>query len=1197
MAASDYYDVVQELYVGYFGRPADHYGLINMAASLEATGVAANIGAINSAYGTNTSVKDLVDSFGNSSESTTLYGSGTTATFVNAIFNQVLNRDALVAGLDFWVDAIDNGGLTRGKAALAIMEGALNNTSAQGLIDAAAVTNKITVATNFTAAQDTVDEIVSYSGATAAASARTMLLAVNDTTDTTAYQTTVDATLTSIVTAAAAAANPPQTFTLTTGVNSFTGGSGGDTFNAPYNSTSGMTFDSSDSLDGGAGTDTLNVGIGGTGTYQAASLANIENVVANFTAAGTLSLLGATGVSSVKIQGPTDNVIVTGVGSTSTGLTVTNTDKNITYSFASSAVSGSTDTASLTLSAVTGGTYTIASIETLNIASTGSANTITTLTAAAASNLVVTGDQTLTITNNLGVVATVDASAATGKVDLDFDTLGAVTVTGGSGNDVFSFETTAGAVSVTGNAGNDSFTFDNGATLTAADTVSGGDGTDTLVAYVANLDTTATATPYSKISGIETLKITDALANTVSTAGVQAGITTVTLNAGGTGTLTLEAGAQTVNISSSLTGGLTINDTGTATTDTLTITNSASAADDMGDGNALTIGGFETVTINGTGTGTATSQTFSTIAITADTGGSATLNLTGSNTFTTSGAITAKTINASGLTGTAVLTMSTAAASGLSTITGSAGGDTLLGDSSSSIDGGAGNDSIVGGSGADTLVGGDGLDTITSGAGNDTINAGAGNDSIIFGDNLTYLDSVDGGDGTDALSVTNASLTAINALSISSVTSLNAAISNVESVLVSDDLDQTSFDIARLDSISSISLVDWAGAEAIIGMVANSTVTLLDTGGDTNGTDDLTLTYADATGSADALTINLKNDATSNFGDVTIASIENLTIASSQVTADAATIRTHTFDLTATGLTTLTLTGTESFDISGVAVNATTITASGVTDTGASAPLVKLLGGSANQSITGSAGADTINAGAGADTIDGGAGADSITGGTGIDNITGGTGADTILGGSGNDVITLTESTAAVDDVVLDYSEAGLYVDTVTGFTTGSSGDEIQLSMGGLELAGTSGIHSATTNFQALNANTDAAAGAGTVQVMTTAAASAGAANIFVLSGATFADVSEVEDGLETGGSYQIGVSVTDADLAAADAFIVVYTDGVNAYVASARIVTDPSTNGVFAAGGLDVNNLVTLAGVTTIGSSTFAAANFEWIA
>jgi hypothetical protein len=74
-------------------------------------------------------------------------------------------------------------------------------------------------------------------------------------------------------------------------------------------------------------------------------------------------------------------------------------------------------------------------------------------------------------------------------------------------------------------------------------------------------------------------------------------------------------------------------------------------------------------------------------------------------------------------------------------------------------------------------------------------------------------------------------------------------------------------------------------------------------------------------------------------------------------------------------------------------------------------------------------------------------------------------------------------------------------------------------------------------------------------------------------------------------------VSATDAHIVAADAFVVVYSDGTDSYVATARVVTDPGTNAVFAAGALTVTNVAKLVGISTIGATTFSASNFEWIA
>jgi Ca2+-binding RTX toxin-like protein len=340
--------------------------------------------------------------------------------------------------------------------------------------------------------------------------------------------------------------------------------------------------------------------------------------------------------------------------------------------------------------------------------------------------------------------------------------------------------------------------------------------------------------------------------------------------------------------------------------------------------------------------------------------------------------------------------------------------------------------------------------------------------------------------------------------------------------------------------------------------------------------------------------------ATADYGNLTVAGIETINITANEATADA-TVRVATLgmsvsrtDGTTTRAVTVNVSGTESVTLDTV-VGADVINASGITGT-ARLIMTNTTGSAIAQTITGGAGADNIYAGGGADSLVGGGGADSLFGGTGVDTITGGEGADTIFGGAGNDSITLTETVAAVDDVVLDYSGVGTEIDSIIGFVTGTAGDEIQLSLGALETAGTSGIHSAATNFQQLDANTDAAAGAAAVQVLT-GAATAGANNVFVLRGTNLSSASDVEDALETGGAFALTVSATDAHIVAADAFVVVYSDGTDSYVATARVVTDPGTNAVFAAGALTVTNVAKLVGISTIGATTFSASNFEWIA
>ena len=172
-SASSYSTLVQELYVAYFGRPADYFGLQNFEAALAAANAPTDPAALAAAYSTNAAVKTLVDSFGTSHESTALYGSGSTESFVNAIFENLFNRPAAVAGLTFWVNAINSGAVSKGDAALAILAGAESNSTTQGKADWTLIGNKIGVASSFTTALgSSSSQIVAYAGATAAQDAR-----------------------------------------------------------------------------------------------------------------------------------------------------------------------------------------------------------------------------------------------------------------------------------------------------------------------------------------------------------------------------------------------------------------------------------------------------------------------------------------------------------------------------------------------------------------------------------------------------------------------------------------------------------------------------------------------------------------------------------------------------------------------------------------------------------------------------------------------------------------------------------------------------------------------------------------------------------------------------------------------------------------------------------------------------------------
>ena len=377
-------------------------------------------------------------------------------------------------------------------------------------------------------------------------------------------------------------------------------------------------------------------------------------------------------------------------------------------------------------------------------------------------------------------------------------------------------------------------------------------------------------------------------------------------------------------------------------------------------------------------------------------------------------------------------------------------------------------------------------------------------------------------------------------------------------------------------------------------MASGSTVVVLaDNAADT---DILTLSLADNTGTADVVNYTMTQAATDDYGVLAIAGAETVNLAINEAAATSTVYvgtlgLTLTSDGTTTRAITLNVSGTEALTVD-TAIGATTINTTGLSG---AFIMTDTTGSALAQTITTGAGGDTIYGGGGADTIDTGSGADSVVAGTGADVVTGGLGADTLVGGAGNDSIILTEGTASVDRVTLNYSGVGTEFDVITGFATTSTGDNIAISYGSFNTAGTSGVAAAATTI-ADHAGTAIAAAAASTYVRLTSATTLTTGTVFGLGGATFADTSAVEDALETGGSFALTGSNAAFDAVGAS-YTVVYTDGTDAYVALAYANTRTTDNTAFEAGDLVVKNIAKIVGVTSIGSTTFASANFDYTA
>ncbi len=239
MATQASLDQIQNLYIAFYGRPADLAGQTYWADELEAA---------------NGDLTAIIDAFASSEEYDSQYGDLTNEELVNALYQQILGRDAEQAGLDYYVGELEAGNITEGGIALAILNGATGD-------DSITMANRKAVADEFTAAVEAGDK--EY-GADQLAAAKALLAGVTSETD----PATVDVDI--VVDAFPDAeepvdpGTPGELFSLTASTDVLTGTENDDTFEGylsqnPFAGGVSNTLSSADRIDGGEGTDTLDV--------------------------------------------------------------------------------------------------------------------------------------------------------------------------------------------------------------------------------------------------------------------------------------------------------------------------------------------------------------------------------------------------------------------------------------------------------------------------------------------------------------------------------------------------------------------------------------------------------------------------------------------------------------------------------------------------------------------------------------------------------------------------------------------------------------------------------------------------------------------------------------------------------------------------------------------------------------------------
>jgi len=601
--------------------------------------------------------------------------------------------------------------------------------------------------------------------------------------------------------------------------------------------TTDATLTSADIIDGGAGNDTIFAGATAAAQTLAPVLTSIETLTLTQTPINqrtlTFDATNVTGLTSINIRnagsvsgssgsvGESEVIALTNLAKTTTvgivgGTAIAGalaagdfTGSQIAATFTSAAAA---DTQKIAISTKgVAGVLTLATAETVEITATGNgtsaANTIGTLAATAVKTLNIRGTGDLTVSaSDMAATTAVNASTTTGKITFVAEaattsftftggtgdtnvsgmSTGTVVVTTGAGADTIDLSANNSTSTIVAGAGNDRVLVGAQANVTAADSINGGEGVDTVAISDATVNGTTKTALATGLSAFELLETTAATAVTIDynalgtydsiRLSAAMGTTAAGTTAGTSGSASVTATMENPDIlvisaartgqagAAGSAGGQAGGNGGNGITITPRIDNGGNTVNlnfvgnaDISGGAAGSAGGAAAnVSIGGTGGEAINAANIEVLNITvtgtvASTGSADTVTLTGGAAGGTgAGAGTAGTVGATLTVGTNATVNITSALEGataalnnnleLGTVIGNnvtinastfAGKLTVTAASGNvSITGGTAADILTGGAGNDTISGGAGADVITGGAGGDTLSGGAGRDSF-----------------------------------------------------------------------------------------------------------------------------------------------------------------------------------------------------------------------------------------------------------------------------------------------------------------------------------------------------------------------------------------------------------------------------------------------------------------------------------
>jgi Ca2+-binding RTX toxin-like protein len=597
--------------------------------------------------------------------------------------------------------------------------------------------------------------------------------------------------------------------------------------------------------------------------------------------------------------------------------------------------------------------------------------------------------------NNISVATTV-AAASGSTLTADDITAANTNVKAETDSNAPVVETTPVAVvneamksttdNLVGGAGDDNFTgvfYSNGGTGTtifAGDSITGGDGNDTLTISVAGTSTGATAINAVSTTGVENILVSNFDANatggqdTTIDTSLMTGVEKVGLSSSSANGDTIFTGmkglvnAQMSNGSADLT--LTFEDTAVdGAEDAISLTVNAQTAGTFAEGGA-SAGGIEVLNVSSEGSK-------NTVDITSSRNTIKTVNISGDQNLTTTiGSTALRTVDANALTGK--------------------------------------------------------LDVTTNVTGDMTFTGGSGDDTFTFtSTSFTSADTVDGGDGDDILEIGTAITAATDLKNVTNVETLK--MSGGANITIAADANIMKFDLTDTNATANVltlntgvtgdveATVGTTGADQVINS-ANVTLTVkgkaaaIDAAGAiTGGTGSDTI----------VITADTNNDAAIDLNARSITNVETITIADNGDAAVSAAKAQAGKDVSITTgayATALTIDGSAldaaNADNSGDGkINDTDESAEKLTVDGSSAvAALNIIGGGAGDNITGGTKNDTLSGGDGDDTINATAGGnDTVSGGAGKDTITFNaalTKDDVVDGGDGEDTLVVTALSA-----------------------------------------------------------------------------------------------------------------------------------------------------------------------------------------